>query len=306
MNASSAPHLIDAKTLAEIESLHLRARVVADSILAGVHRSRHHGTSAEFAEHKEYAPGDDLRNLDWRAYARLDRDFVKRFEDESNLRALCVVDSSGSMGYPVDDPSRLSKLAYACTCAAALTYVLARQGDAVGFASYAETLHILVPARARRGHTQELLAAISTLAASGPSRLQAVIDTLAEGLRQRTIVIIFSDLLDGGLEALDTLARLRARGHDVAVFHVMDPDELQFPFEDTTRFTSLEDDREVQIDGRAIRNAYLDEVQRFRRAAAQRCAASRVDYRLAPSDTAPGRLLADFLNERLRSRATVR
>jgi uncharacterized protein (DUF58 family) len=304
--ARPGDHPLDPRTLAEIEPLHLRARVVADSILAGVHRSAHHGTSAEFAEHKEYAPGDDLRALDWRAYARLDRDYVKKFEDEANLRALCVVDTSGSMGYPATGVERWTKLDYATTCAAALGYVLGRQGDAVGLASYADDLRIDVPARARRGQTQELLAALSGLAPSGASQLRMVLERLAEGLRQRTIVLLFSDLLDGGLEALDVLARLRARGHDVAVFHILDPDEVDFPFEDTTRFVSMEDEREIQIDARAIRQAYQQELERFVADAAQRCAAARVDFRRIRTDDPPGRMLALFTNERLRSRATIR
>ncbi len=298
------PAEIDPRVLTEIGNLGFRARIVADSAVAGLHRSRNRGTSVEFAEHKEYAPGDNLRHLDWRAYARFDRDFVKQFEDESNLRALAVVDASGSMGYPPPDQAdRLSKLSYSTTCAGALAYVLARQGDAVGVASYAEKLQIRVPARARRGHLQEILSVLEGLEAKGPTRLSEALDSLAEGLKRRTIVAIFSDLLDGGLDALASAARLRARRHDVIVFHVLDPDELDFPFEDSTRFESMEDDREVQIDARAIRDAYLAEMDRFRSRAEQACRSAQVEYRLVPTSAPPGQVIASVLAGRVRMRS---
>ena len=298
------PREIDPRTLTEIGNLGFRARIVADSAVAGIHRSRNRGTSVEFAEHKEYAPGDNLRHLDWRAFARFDRDYVKQFEDESNLRALAVVDASGSMGYPpADQADRLSKLEYATTCAGALAYVLARQGDAVGVASYTDKLQIRVPARARRGHLQEILGVLENLVPQGPTRLGDALDSLAEGLKRRTIVVIFSDLLDGGLEALASAARLRARRHDVLVFHTLDPDELTFPFEDATQFESMEDDREVQIDARAIREAYLAEVGRFQTQAEEACRSAQVDYELVPTDRPPGQVIAHVLATRSRMRS---
>ena len=298
------PRELDPKVLTEIGNLGFRARIVADSAVAGMHRSRNRGTSVEFAEHKEYSPGDNLRHLDWRAFARFDRDYVKQFEDESNLRALTVVDSSGSMGYPpAERADRLTKLEYATTCAGALAYVLARQGDAVGVASYTDKLEIRVPARARRGHLQEILGVLEQLKPHGPTRLGDALDSLAEGLKRRTIVVIFSDLLDGGLTALKSAARLRARRHDVLVFHVLDPDELTFPFEDSTHFESMEDDRRVQIDARAIRDAYLSEMERFRAQAEDACRSAQVEYRLLRTDSPPGQVIASVLAGRSRMRS---
>lgn len=299
---------VPARVLADIAQLPLRARVLADSVLAGIHRSRHHGSSVEFAEHKEYSAGDDLRHLDWRAYARFERDYIKRFEDEANVRALCVIDTSGSMAHPSEPrpADAMRKLDFAATCAGALAYVLARQGDAVGLASFDERLEMRLPARARRGHLQEVLAQLGGLRAQGPSRLQDVSDALAEGLRQRTVVALFTDMLDGGLDALASLGRLRARRHDVVLFHVLHPDELEFPFEEATTFTSMEDDREVKVDARAIRSAYLEEMNKFRRSVEATCQKARIEYRLLRTDQGPGRVLAAFLTERLRRRATLR
>ncbi|MCA9550940.1 MAG: DUF58 domain-containing protein [Myxococcales bacterium] len=285
----------------------MRARTVADSALAGMHRSRHHGTSVEFAEHKEYSPGDNVRHLDWRAFARFDRDYIKRFEDEANLRALMVVDSSGSMGYPAGkDVTRLTKLQYATTCAGAMAYVLARQGDAVGLATFRDKLDIKVPSKARRGHLQEILTNLDALVPEGPSSLATALDRLSEGLTRRSIVVVFSDLLDGGLAALPGMARLRARKHDVVLFHTLDPDELDFPFEDSTEFLSMEDDRRVQIDARAIKDAYDKELKRFLAQAEAGARSARVEYVLARTDQAPGQLVAHFLARRMNARAQAR
>jgi uncharacterized protein (DUF58 family) len=296
---------LDPQLLADIGSLAMRARIVADSALAGMHRSRHHGTSVEFAEHKEYSPGDNVRHLDWRAFARFDRDYIKRFEDESNLRALMLVDASGSMAYP-ERQDRLSKLKYATTCAGAIAYVLARQGDAAGIATFSEKLAIEVPSRARRGHLQEILRVLESLEAGGPSNLHQALDSLSEGLTRRSIVVVFSDLFDGGVEALSAMARLRARRHDVVLFHVLDPDELEFPFEDSTLFESMEDDRSIAIDARAIRSAYLEEVNRFLERAESSCRSSRIEYVHARTDAPPGPLLGAFLSKRLSMRTVAR
>ncbi len=297
---------VDARALAEIGNLALRARLVADGALAGMHRSRQHGSSVEFAEHKEYSPGDDVRHLDWRAFARFDRDFIKRFEDETAIRALMVVDASGTMGYPAEPEERLGKLDYAKTAAAALAFVLARQGDAVGLATFRERLEIQVPARARRGQLQELLGSLESLRPGGPTGLDQALDALTEGLSKRTLIVLLSDLLDGGLDALPRLARLRARRHDVVVLHVLDPDELDFPFEDRTLFVGLEGPIELQVDPRDLRRAYLEEMARFRAEAEAACRRARVEYHLARTDESPGRLLARLLAGRLHARSLAR
>lgn len=303
------PQGVDPRVLTEVGNLSFRARIIADSVLHGMHRSRHHGTSVEFAEHKEYSPGDDVRHLDWRAYARHDRDYIKRFEDEAHLRALLVLDTSGSMGYRGIEGARgpgQTKLAYGQTLGAALAYVLARQGDAVGLASFDEALNLRVPTRARRGHLQELFAQLSGLEAGGPTRLAAAIDALAGGLTRRTIVVVMSDLLDSQDSSMAALARLAARKHDVVLFHVLDPDELDFPFEDSTLFRSMEDEREVQIDARAIRAAYLQEMGAFLAKVESRTRSAGVEYHRARTTDDPGRLLVRFLAGRASRRASAR
>jgi uncharacterized protein (DUF58 family) len=302
-----AANAIDPRLLAETGNLSMKARILAESALTGMHRSRHHGSSVEFAEHKEYSPGDNVRHLDWRAYARLDRDYIKRFEDESNLRALMLVDTSGSMGYRgPGNEAGLTKHQYAVNCAAALAYVLARQGDAVGLATFSEKLEMRVPPRARRGHLQEIFVNLERLAPSGSTRLADALDALAEGLSRRMIVVVFSDLLDAGEGAMEAITRVAARRHDVALFHLMDPDELDFPFEDSTLFTSMEDDREVPIDARAIREAYLEEVRRFTSRVEAQARSARVEYQLVRTDAPPNSVLARFLSLRGSARHSAR
>ncbi|MBK8010912.1 MAG: DUF58 domain-containing protein [Deltaproteobacteria bacterium] len=299
------PAEVDAKILTDLGNLAVRARFIADSVVTGMHRSRNKGTSVEFAEHKEYSPGDNVRQLDWRAFARFDRDYIKQFEDESNIRALFVMDTSGSMGYPADG-QRVSKLSYSATCAAALAYVLARQGDAVGLATYADVLAMRAPVKARRGHLQEVLDHLEALKAGGPSQLASALHALTEGLPRKTMIIVFSDLLDGGLEAVNAFGRLRARKNDVILFHVLDPDEVDFPFEEQTAFVGMENDAELQVDAREIREAYLQEMERFCHDVEVACRAGRVDYRKVRTDMAPGRVLSEFLAERASMRSSVR
>lgn len=304
-----AAQSVDPKVLTDIGNLSFRARIIADSVLHGMHRSRHHGTSVEFAEHKEYAPGDDVRHLDWRAYARHDRDYIKRFEDEAHLRALILMDTSGSMGYRGIEGARPlseTKLEYAKTLAAALSYALARQGDAVGLASFDTELNLRVPTRARRGHLQEVFSELEGLRAKGPTKLAPAIDALAGGMSRRMIVIVISDLLDSGETSLGALARLAARKHDVVLFHVLDPDELDFPFEDSTLFASMEDAREVQIDARAIRAAYLEELRAFLTRVESGTRSAGVEYHRIRTSDEPGRFLVRFLAARASRRASVR
>ncbi|MBI4818459.1 MAG: DUF58 domain-containing protein [Deltaproteobacteria bacterium] len=305
MELEHKPAEVDPRVLAEIGNLAFRARLVADSVLHGMHRSRHHGTSVEFAEHKEYAPGDNVRHLDWRAFARHDRDYIKRYLDESHVRAWLVIDSSKSMGYQ-PAAARATKLEYAKLCGGALAYLLARQGDAIGLATFAERLEIEVPSRARRGHLMEMLTELEALVPNGSTKLTDALDALAQGMTRRTIVVLFSDLFDAGEGALDAIARLAAKKHDVVLFHLLDPDELELPFEDHTEFVSMEDDRSVAADPHSIRAAYREEIRRFLRDVELRARAAHVEHLVLRTDQSPGEALGRFLARRMALRTTAR
>ncbi|GAC1550924.1 MAG: DUF58 domain-containing protein [Myxococcales bacterium] len=297
---------LDPQLLARLGPLQVRARKVMEGVLTGLHQSPQHGQSVEFAEHKEYAPGDEIRHIDWRAYAKLDRYYVKRFEMETNLRALLVVDASGSMGY---GRGALSKLAYASICAGALSVLLARQGDQVGLViagaappGTAERLpqgvRSFLPFAASPEHVQELLRRLEGAAATGRTDLSGALDFAAEKAGRRALVVVLSDLFDASEQSVPALKRLRGRRHDVLVLHTLDREELEFPFDDPTRFHSMEDDRRIDAQPRQIRESYLAELRRFLDETRRALGSADVEYELVATDLPPDRQLLKVLRRR--------
>ena len=287
--------LLDAATLSRIAGLKLRARAVVEGVLSGLHKSPHQGQSVEFAEHKEYAPGDELRHLDWKAFGKFDKYYVKRFEHETNLRAVMVVDTSGSMGFGT---TGLSKLDVARVMAASLSHLLVRQQDAAGVALVAQGRFAEVPPRAAASHLQAVLEALETAQPNGLTDLSASADTLAEKLPRRSLVCFFSDFFDEQQDALKKVLALRSRKHDVAVFHLVDPAELSFPFEDPTLFLSMEDERQVEVNPREIRESYLEEFGKFLANTKDACRAADCDYELVNTNEPIDQSLLRFLGRR--------
>lgn len=287
--------LLDAATLARIAGLKLRTRAVVEGVLSGLHKSPNQGQSVEFAEHKEYAPGDELRHLDWKAYGKLDKFYVKRFEHETNLRALMVVDSSGSMGFGT---SGLSKFDVARVMAATLVHLLVRQQDAAGVALIAQNRFVEVPPRAAASHLAAVLAALETATPSGQTDLLQTAHTLAEKLPRRSLVCIFSDFFDEHQDALKRVLALRAQRHDVAIFHLVDKAELEFPFEDPTLFLSMEDERRIEVNPREIKQSYLEEFGKFLEATRDACRAADCDYQRVRTDEPIDQVLLRFLARR--------
>ncbi|MBJ6763356.1 DUF58 domain-containing protein [Myxococcaceae bacterium JPH2] len=291
--------LLDAQTLSRLQGVKLRARAVMEGVLSGLHKSPHQGQSVEFAEHKEYAPGDELRHLDWKAYGKFDKYYVKRFEHETNLRAVMVVDASASMGYR---SGAMSKLEVATTLAGALSYLLVRQQDAAGLALMVGGAFRDVPPRASAGHLNVLLDALEHASAEGPTDLGSAADHLAEVLPRRSTVIVLSDLLDERQEALKRVLALRQRKNDVAVFHLVDPAELTFPFDDPTLFLDMEGEGRIEVNPREIKQSYLEEFGAFLADVKARCAEADVDYELVRTDERLDDVLLRFLSRRGRRR----
>lgn len=287
--------VVDAATLARLSGVKLRARAVVEGVLSGLHKSPHQGQSVEFAEHKEYAPGDELRHLDWKAFGKFDRYYVKRFEHETNLRAVMVVDGSGSMGY---GSGALTKLDVARTLAGALSYLLVRQQDATGLTVFAGGAIHDVPPRANASHLNVVLEALDDVGAHGTTDLAAAADHLAEKVPRRGLICVFSDFFDERSDALRRLLALKARRHDLAVFHLVDPLELTFPFEDPTLFLSMEDDRRLEVNPREIRESYLEEFNRFLAETKATCTAADVDYERVSTDEPLDAVLLRFLARR--------
>jgi uncharacterized protein (DUF58 family) len=292
--------------LARLASLAVRARTIVEGALSGSHRNLHAGTSLEFTEHKEYAPGDDIRRMDWKAVARTDRYTIKRFEDETEMRMVLVLDTSASMGYR---RTTVSKLEYATYLCAALAYLVGQQRDAAGLLAFADDTRAFLPPSTRPGQIREVLAALESLKPSGGAQAGRALDTLAEICDKRSLVVVFSDLLDSedgapGDSASGPLAerlrQLRARGHDVVLFHVLDPDEVALPFEDLLFFEGMEpgDGRTLLADARDLVSAFGEESAAFRERWRATCLEARVEYRFARTDAPPAELLRAFLADR--------
>lgn len=282
--------------LSDIESLQLAARTIVAGALAGAHRSNRRGSSIEFSEHKLYTPGDEIKHIDWRAYAKTDRYHVKQFEDETNITLELLIDSSASMGYAGE--GRASKLDYARELGAALCYLALRQGDASGLVTFATTIRDQLPARATSAHFIEVMSRLVKLAPSGTTSLVQGLDQFAQRSRRRALVVIISDLFDPDPSLLDAFRRLAARRHDVALLHVLDPAEIEFPFENPATFESMEDNRKLFVHPRTLKQHYVREMQAFLDRTARSLRESGIDYRQIRTDTAPAQVLGDFLRGR--------
>jgi len=294
--------LLDPELLMRLATLKLRARAVAEGVLTGLHRSPHHGQSVEFAEHKEYAPGDEIRHIDWKAYGKTDKYYVKQFEQETNLRAWLVVDASGSMGYR-GPRAAMSKLQYGSTLAAALAYLLVRQQDAAGLVAVGAQVTRAIAPRAAASHLGALLEALEGLTAAGPTRLAAAVDHVVEHAPRRCQVVVVSDLMDPEERVVRRLAQLRRRKHEVTLFHVLDPAELDFPFEDPTLFLSMEDERQLEAHGREVRKGYLEVLSRWLGTVKRQAQEADLDYALCRTDRPLDEVLLPFLARRERHAA---
>ncbi|MCM2332509.1 MAG: DUF58 domain-containing protein [Anaeromyxobacteraceae bacterium] len=294
--------LLDPAVLAKLGTLKLRVRAVTEGILSGLHRSPHHGQSVEFAEHKEYAPGDDVRRIDWKAYGKFDKYYVKQFEQETNLRCYLVVDASGSMGWKGAE-GRLTKLEYAASLAASLAYLLVRQADAAGLVLVGDEVVRAIPPAASASHLVPLLEALEQAAPRGETRLAAAVDWIVEHAPRRAAVVVLTDLFDRDEKAMRRLAQLARRKHEVTLFHVLDPAELEFPFEDPTLFLSTEDDRSVEAHGRDIRKGYLEVMNDWLAQVRREAAEQDLDYALCRTDRPLDEVLLPFLARRERHAA---
>jgi uncharacterized protein (DUF58 family) len=270
---------LDPKVLAKITRLDLRARHVVEGFISGMHRSPFHGFSVEFASHREYVPGDDIKHIDWKVQAKTDRFYIKQYEEETNLKATFLLDASESMHYPARPVDRLNKYQYAATAVASLAFLLQQQQDAVGLGVFDEDLVQYLPASASPAQLRALIHAMDVAETSKKTSLEPIAHSLAEKLSRRGLVCLVSDLfveIDGVIRSLE---HFRHYDHEVMVLHVMDADELHFEFQGNTQFFGLEAMGRVNVQPRSLRQAYLDEVEGFCNEVRRKCAAARIDYK---------------------------
>jgi uncharacterized protein (DUF58 family) len=268
---------IDPQTLAKIQGLRLRARHIVEGYVAGLHRSPYHGFSIEFAEHREYAPGDDLRYVDWKVFGKSEKVYLKQYEDETNLQCYLVLDVSESMTY-AGPGAPLSKLEYAQAIAAALAWLVLRQQDSVGLATFDSQIRAMVRPAGNPSHLEQLLAVMEGATPGKKTSAGPIFHELAQRLTKRGVVIVLSDLFDDLASLVAGLKHFRHRQHDVVLLHVLDPAELDFPFRGPTEFKGLESLPEVQADPQVIRRAYLRELTAFQRSLEESCRQQRIDY----------------------------
>lgn len=287
------------EVIKRIARLEIRARHIVEGLLSGMHRSPYFGQSVEFLQHRQYTPGDDLRHVDWKVWAKQDRLYVKQYEEDTNLRCCLLVDVSASMSY---GSGPLTKCDYAATSAAALAYLLLRQQDAVGCVAFDERVRETVPFRTSTGHLTTIVRALDSKEPRDKTNLYGILARVAETYSRRAMMVLLSDLLVDLDDTLRGLRLLRQRGHDVLVLHVLDDDELDFPFARPARFEGLETPDHLSCNPRALREGYLEALDRFLSNVRRGCARDGIDYMLIRTSMPLDAALNTFLSHRVRRR----
>lgn len=294
----AATNFIDPAVLNNLDNLELRARVVVEGFIAGLHKSPHRGFSVEFNDYRHYYRGDDMRHVDWKLYARSDKLYVKQYEDETNVRCYVVLDASASMSYA---SASVSKLEYARTLASALAYFIMRQRDAVGLITFDEQVRDYIPALCRQPHLIRILRVLSELKASNRTNVTRPLQNLAANLNKKSLVILISDLLEDEEQTIKTLQQLRAMGNEVILFHVLDEAELLFPFTESSEFIDAETNESWITSPGAIRKSYLENLNQYLAYCKSKCQGSGIDYCLLNTSQPLDAALNSYLSRRARS-----
>ena len=291
------------EAIARISRLEILARNVVEGFLSGLHRSPYFGQSVEFAQHREYAPGDDIRRIDWKVWSKTDRYYIKQYEEETNLRTTLLVDLSESMLF---GSGKLTKYEYACQIAASLAYLLLRQQDAVGITTFDSEIRSRVQSSSKQNHLHAIL---STLDQNQPARktdLQRLLAQVADEQTRRGLIVIISDLFVDRAGLFKGLKLLRTRGHDVMVMHVMDDEELDFQYSGTTKFEGMEDSGDLVCDPRALREGYIEAVTAFVDDLHRNCARQMIDFQTIRTSQHLDAALAYYVTHRVGMRKSIR
>ena len=279
-----------------VQRLELQARHIVEGFLSGSHRSPYFGQSVEFVQHRQYVPGDDVRHVDWKVWARQDRLVIKQYEEDTNLRCALLIDSSASMNYRRRGHSKFEMASILAACVALLVL---KQQDAVGSVLFDNKIRSRVPMRTSQRHLTDILASLENASPQEKTQLDGVFREVVQAFPKRGLMILASDLLGAEESALRGIDTLRRAGHDVMVLHVLDDDELDFPFADPTRFEGLESEAHLTCNPRALREGYLQALERFLGRVRRACAASKSDYMLVRTSDAPDAVLSKLLSERM-------
>ena len=288
---------LDPQTIARLDNMALRARLVVEGFILGLHKSPYHGFSVEFAEHRPYIPGDEIKHVDWKLYGKTDRFYIKQFEEETNLKSYLLLDKSGSMKYA---SGGISKLTYGSYLAAALAYLMLKQQDAVSLTLFDNQVRTYLPPIAKRSHLNLILGALEQIDAGEETKIAPILHELAEKLKKRGLIILISDLLDEPDEVISALRHFRHKRHEVLLFHILDPQELRFAFDRQTQFVDLETSQHLNTEPWHIQEAYQVLVQKFINHYKVQCRANRIDYVFLDTGLSLDRALTEYLNRRAR------
>jgi len=293
---STSKRYLNPEVLARLSRLDIKARLVVEGFLSGLHASPLKGFSQEFADYRQYMPGDELKRIDWKAYGRSDRFYIKEYQEETNLRAYILLDKSGSMGYG----KKISKLEYAKYLAASLAYMLIKQKDSVGIATFDRKIEEIIPPSARRTNLMMILRTIAQANAGGETSVHDVLFQLAQKIKRRGLVIVLSDMLDDPEDVLRALRSFRYRKHEVIVFQIIDKDEKDFPFEESAIFSDLETDSEMVVTPGLMRSRYRKRFKEFLELSHRNLLESHIDHTVLETTTPYDKALFAYLQKRAR------
>ncbi len=284
--------------VAQLANMELRARLVVEGFITGLHKSPYHGFSVEFTEHRQYMPGDEIKHIDWKAYGKTDRFYIKQFEEETNLKSYLIVDVSRSMDYA--SKGNLKKFEYASYVAAALSFLMIEQRDAVGLTLFDEGVRVSLPPRATRSYLKEILKELESAQPENKTGTSASLNLIAEQIKRRGLVIVLSDLFDTPESVMTALKHFRHKGHEVVVMQILDPLERSFAFDGDAIFKDLETQEELMTQPWHIQKAYQQSMQEFLDFYKRQCRDNSIDYVLLDTSTPFDKALFEYLNKRKR------
>ena len=290
-------HILTPDIISRLNNLSLKARFVVEGFIVGLHKSPYHGFSVEFSEHRAYGAGDEIRHVDWKLWGKTDRYFIKQFEEETNLKSYLLIDQSLSMTYK---SGNVTKLEYTQILAASLGYLMLKQQDAVGLTLFDDRIRVNIPARSKRSHLNIILSQMQNIQAGPETAIAPVLHITAEAIKKRGLIILISDLFDDPDEILSGLQHFRYKGHEVVVFHVLDPQELTLDFTQRTRFRDMESGEEIITDPWHIQSDYQKSMEDFCNYFKTRCRQKNIDYVRLSTNTALDLALSEYLLKRKR------
>ena len=295
----STRHVLNSDIISRLNNLSLKARFVVEGFIVGLHKSPYHGFSVEFSEHRAYGFGDEIRHIDWKLWGKTDRFFIKQYEEETNLKSYLLIDQSLSMTYK---SKKISKLEYAQILAASLGYLMLKQQDAVGLTLFDDEIRINLPPRSKKSHLNVILSKMQNIKAGPETTIAPVLHKTAEAIKKRGLIVLISDLFDSPDEILSGLQHFRYKGHEVVVFHILDPQELSLNFSQRTRFRDLELGEEIVTDPWHIQEDYQKSMKQFCNYFRSSCRKKNIDYVQLTTDFSLDIALSEYLIKRKKIR----